>query len=641
MNKWIVGLLILAAVPFSARTQTVIHGAADLSDYDTQRDGLVYLYGGWEFYWNALLTPDQITPSTPFHYVDVPGSWHRQGDYSLLGYATYRCKFKLPKEFNGLSIYCPVINSASKIWLNGKLVGSGGLVGTDGEHYRGALKGILFSIPDNSADNELVIQVANYSYFSSGFPRTPIIDQTSEILANINRTNGVENFFAGCLIAMCIYQLILYFLYARGKPYLWLALICLGVALRALIVHGGSFLLPNLYPDVPWEVWKKLEFGSVYGITALFPLYVYHLFIDHSPKRPLYFFVVIGCMLLISVIVTPQYFYGKLLDVAHLMLLLGFIYAFYSIAKAWRAGNHDARIILVGVFASFPFILLEIFQNSILIQANIQLDYLVEIGVLVFLVFQIYLLANHYAESYQNLERIVDERTGQLVTANTVKDRLLSVVSHDIKSPLNSLRGILQIYNSGAIQKEEFDHFARSLEDDLNKTSMLVENILYWTAGQLKGVQMKAERFDLFFLVEDNIRLFQTIANHKKISLRHNVEKHFYIHTDRNILNLVLRNLLSNAIKFSFEGSAVEISVLRDERQVTIGVKDEGTGMDPETLRTLVDTEKTVTETGTGDEKGTGLGISLCKEYLRQAGGKLAIESEPGKGSKFIIILPA
>ena len=78
----------------------------------------------------------------------------------------------------------------------------------------------------------------------------------------MNRSNGIENFFAGSLIAMFVYQMILYFLYHRGKPYLWLALICLGVALRALIVHGGSFLLPNLFPFVSFEIWKKLEFGN-------------------------------------------------------------------------------------------------------------------------------------------------------------------------------------------------------------------------------------------------------------------------------------------------------------------------------------------------------------------------------------------
>lgn len=643
MNKWALRFSILltltASFPTELFSQAVEHGAADLSDYNPDRDGVVYLYGEWEFYWNQLLTPGELKNASP-QYLYVPGSWHRQGDYDVLGYATYRCTFKLPEGSAGLSLRCPVFNSASKVWLNGKLVGETGVVSKDREQYKAELKGLVFSIPDNVQENELVIQIANYSYFSAGFPRTPQIDRTTEIVARLNRTNGVENFFAGSLIAMFIYQLILYFLYHRGKPYLWLALICFGVAVRAMIVHGGSFLLPNLYPFIPSELWKKLEFGSVYAISALFPLYVYHLFIDNSPKKPIYFFVTVAGLMVGAVIFTPQYVYGKLLDVAHVSLLLGFIYAVYSITKAWRAGNPDARIILFGVLASFPFILLEIIKNSALLYVNINLNYLVELGVLVFLIFQVYLLANHYAKSYQNLERTVEERTGQLVTANTVKDRLLSVVSHDIKSPLNSLRGILQIYNSGAITKEEFDHFAKKLEDDLNKTTMLVDNILSWTTSQLKGVQPKMERFDLHLLVEDNVALFDTIAKHKKISLRHNVGKYQYISFDRNILNLVLRNLLSNAIKFSFEGGEIRIEVQKADDRMDIKVIDQGKGMDAQTLAMLAVPSKAVSTSGTQNEKGTGLGLNLCKEYLEKAGGQLIIQSIAGKGSTFIIQLP-
>ena len=238
-----------------------------------------------------------------------------------------------------------------------------------------------------------------------------------------------------------------------------------------------------------------------------------------------------------------------------------FVYAVYSIVKAWRAGNPDARVIFFGVMASFPFILTEILKNSLFHPVSFGFMYLVELGVLVFLLFQVYLLAHHYAKSYQkletvnqDLERIVGERTSQLSTANKVKDRLLSVMSHDIKSPLNSLRGILQIYNMGAITQEEFSTFARQVENDLNTTSMLVENILYWTAGQVKGIQVTKEVFDLKSLLEENLRLFHTAVVNKKLNVTHNVMKPLTLHTGRNILNLAVRNLIANAIKFSFEG---------------------------------------------------------------------------------------
>jgi len=345
-------------------------------------------------------------------------------------------------------------------------------------------------------------------------------------------------------------------------------------------------------------------------------------------------------------VVLPQYIYGRLLEVCHFTLLIGFIYAVYSISKAWRAGNKDAKVILFGVLASFPFILTEILKNSLLFSFNIKFMYLVELGVLVFLLFQVYLLANHYAQSFrhlealnQDLERIVEERTGQLRTANTVKDRLLSVVSHDIKSPLNSLRAILQLYNKGTINADEFKKFTQHIENDLGKTNLLVENILHWTANQLKGVQIKKEIFDLNSLIEENKQLFQTVVNNKRIMLNHNTPESLEINADRNILNLVLRNLLSNAIKFSFEGGRIDINVSLTNQLLLIQVKDNGVGMDEDTQQRIMTPQAATSTVGTKNEKGTGLGLALSRDYLIKAGGQLMLASKKGEGSVFSILL--
>jgi len=338
--------------------------------------------------------------------------------------------------------------------------------------------------------------------------------------------------------------------------------------------------------------------------------------------------------------------YGRLLDVCHVGLLLAFVYAVYSIGKAWRAGNNDAKIILFGVLASFPFILTEILKNSIFFGIDVNFMYLVELGVLVFLLFQVYLLANHYTKAYRNLEtlnlsleKVVEERMLELVTANTLKDRLLSVMSHDIKSPLNSLRGILQIFTMGAITQDEFGKLARQVESDLGKTSLLVENILYWTAAQLKGVHVKHEKFDLHKLVEENVNLLKSIAESKRIVLSHNTPLKFEITIDRNILNLTLRNLIANAIKFSHEQGMIDIGVSKIGKHFLLQVKDTGVGMDSTTISKLFSTG-TLSTSGTSHETGTGLGLTLSSEYLQKAGGQLTVESSAGKGSTFTIELP-
>jgi signal transduction histidine kinase len=642
---------VLVGICFCLQTievwgQHVRKGTADFSTYHFDEQGPILLSGQWEFYWNKLLSPIDFKDAQPSEWIHVPDSWHRQKPYPPLGYATYRVHLRLPENQKGLCLYFPIINASAKIWMNDILVGETGKVNADPAIYQAGLLSTIVPLPDNTDSVSIIIQVANFSYFSGGLNSMPRVDYSSKILARLNTVNGIENFFAGSLLALFIYQIILFLLFYRGKPYLWLSLICLGVALRAMIVHGGSFLLPNLLPFVDWEYWKKIEFGCVYAIVALFPLYVYHLFPAQASRKLALLFVIVSAFLLTAVIFTPQYVYGRLLDVCHAGLLLAFVYAFYSISRAWKAGNKDAKIILFGVLASFPFILAEILRNSLLHPLNINFMFLVEIGVLVFLLFQVYLLANHYAQSYRNLETLnqdlekrVEERTSQLKKANTVRDKLLSVMSHDIKSPLNSLRGILQVFNMGAIDKDEFKNFSRHIEGDLWKTNLLVENILLWTASQLKGIQVKKESFDLSQLIEENKQLFQTIASNKGVSFVDDSPEKLQITADRNILNLVLRNLLSNAIKFSFEGSKIDIHVSLTNQLLLIQVKDEGVGMDEETQERIMAPQQIMSTSGTENEKGTGLGLALCRDYLSKAGGQLTINSKKGEGSTFSILI--
>ncbi len=634
----------LFGLPLTMEAQTVKDGYADLSH--TTFDGPIDLSGKWEFYYGQLLTPEDLQKPQHPEWMRVPGSWSWYGK-PVLGFGTYRIRLTMPYQEHDLSIYFPIINSSAKIWINGFLEAETGLVGTDKSRYNAILTSTIISLPEKVTDLDIVIQVANFSFYEGGIHSVPQVDKTPSIFKRINLSNGIVNFFAGSLMAMFIYQLILYFLFHRGKPYLWLSLICLGVAMRALIVHDGSFLLPNLFVSVDWEYWKKLEFGSVYAISAFFPLYVYHLFPQDAPRKPLYLFVGLASLMCAAVLFTTQPTYGLLLDISHVSLLLGFAYAIYSVGKAWRSGNKDARVILIGVLASFPFILVEILKNTKLRLLEVQFVYLVEMGVLMFLLFQVYLLANHYAKSFKklevlnlDLEKVVDERTRELTTANTVKDRLLSVISHDVKSPLNSLRGILRIYNAGDIKQEEFGKYALQIEDDLNRTGLLVENILHWTSSQLKGVQVRKDTFDLHALMEENVDLFRTIAANKGISIHHNAPQNLKVTTDRNVLNLVMRNLLANAIKYSFEGGVVQILVKLENHILSIQVRDTGVGMDEKTMQLVLGNLGKLSVMGTGNEKGTGMGLALCREFVLKAGGQLTVESSEGKGSTFSVIMP-
>lgn len=605
------------------------------------------LSGSWEFYYDQLLSPERLTSTQPNDYIYVPGSWQRGQKYALLGKATYRRKVIVPKDKGALMLYIPMINSASKVWINGEFRSSSGTLSEDTENYKAELTNNFVPLPDDTDTMDIVIQVANYSYFSSGLVSTPFIGKSAALLKEKNLRNGIENVFAGSLIAMFIYQFLLFFLYNRGKPNLWLALICLVVAIRSMTLNGGSFLLPNLFPDVSFETWKKLEFGGVYIAVALFPLYVHHLFESSSSKLIVRIFLITAAVLVTCVIFTKQHVYGQLLDVCHVALVLTFIYAIVTIVRAWiKKRSHDSKYIFFGVIASFPFILLEILKNTALVNFDIKFGYLVELGLLVFLIFQVYMLARHYANSYKSLEVInreleveITERTHELVDSNKIKDRLLSIISHDVKSPLNNLRGLISLHESTNLSQHEFNQFIKQIDSNLSSTNSMVENILFWTARQRKGEKVKIEKFDLKELVENNINQAQNIAASKSIIVNHNLSQPLHIQSDYGIINLVVRNLVANAIKFSHNGGKIEIKVEQAPDHIILAVTDQGIGMSKEQINKLFNTDRATSTKGTAAEQGTGLGLNLARDYLQEIDGKLKIHSAEGKGSSFEVTL--
>lgn len=636
-------LLLLASIPVRAYQIDLRHVRFDEGE-------TVFVEGEWEFYWEQLYAPTDFQTDRPApSYTVAPLSWHQHtAAYPRLGYATYRTQLQFPPQHRNLSLLLPAVHCAATIWLNGKEVAKIGKVGKTGDEYRGNISTAVITIPENTQTAELVIQVANFTAYKGGLTEEMLVGDASVIARRLSISKGVESFFAGSLIAMFIQQMILFLMFRRGKAYLYLSLICLAVAVRALITNSTSFLFPDLFPSVPFEVWRKAEFFSVYAIVAFFPLYVASLFPEQVKKNFLRALVALAAVLCLVVLITPLYFYGRLLDVAHAGLLGGFVFSFWVIFKAWANGNTDARIIFWGVAASFPFVFAEILKNSFL-RAEVPFDlYLVELGVLVFLLFQVYMLSNHFSNSYtqlevysHSLENSVRQRTEELSKSNEIKDKLLSIVAHDLRSPLHSLKGILNVYKVGAVTKDEMDPFVARIEDELDRNNILVDNILFWATDQMQGEGINVEALDVHSLTEEHIMLFGTLASRKNIKLVNAVTPRTLALADKSILGMVLRNLISNAIKFTNENGTVVIADQKETGQVILSIEDSGVGMSEEQVNALFTTKLMKSARGTANEKGAGIGLSLCSDYVKKMGGSLWVESILGKGSKFYVSLPA
>ena len=233
----------------------------------------------------------------------------------------------------------------------------------------------------------------------------------------------------------------------------------------------------------------------------------------------------------------------------------------------------------------------------------------------------------------------MEKRSEELERLNQVKDKFFSIISHDLRSPINALSGLLDLLDKGAVKPNELPNHLHELKIRFNHTRTLLNNLLDWTLLQMDKLNLQATRIDLHRIVEENIQLLGAVQT-KKIELINEIPPQSIAFADSNTTNLVIRNLMTNAIKFTNDGGTVTIGSEEGSNQWTIFVKDNGVGMNAEVLKILFDKTAPYTTRGTANEKGTGLGLILCKEFVEKNGGKIWVNSQEGKGSTFYFTLP-
>lgn len=225
----------------------------------------------------------------------------------------------------------------------------------------------------------------------------------------------------------------------------------------------------------------------------------------------------------------------------------------------------------------------------------------------------------------------------------TAKDRFMSIIAHDLINPINSTAQLAGILNQEFESMDELKkkYYVKALSETLERTSNLAANLLVWSRSQRGQLQIHFADFSIAGLAQEVMSLLQPIADKKNIHVElHDISTRIEVYADREMISAVLRNLISNAIKFTKSGGYVSVSTLKDEsNRVRISVKDTGVGINKIDFPKLLDPNADYTTLGTENEKGTGLGLILCQDFLQKHASGLEIESEPGKGSAFSFIL--
>ena len=231
------------------------------------------------------------------------------------------------------------------------------------------------------------------------------------------------------------------------------------------------------------------------------------------------------------------------------------------------------------------------------------------------------------------------QTNNQLEEVNQVKDKLFSIVSHDLKDSISSIKAFLDLLKDDGITKEEFNELIPELSENANNASSLLFNLLNWSKSQMQNLQPKPELFNIQEVFQIKMSLIEKKVQDKGIILIDESRREF-VYADRSMLEIVIQNLVTNAVKFTGKGDVITVSNQDYNGKVLICVEDTGIGITEENIEKLFNAKKNFTTIGTENEKGTGLGLTICKDLVELNNGRIWVESTPNIGSKFFIELP-
>lgn len=473
---------------------------------------------------------------------------------------------------------------------------------------------------------------------------------------------GIEYIYIGLLIGLLLFNLFL-FVSIRDVTYLYYALYVLTLSCYLLIyIRGYSFIFGdelriflNKYPHI------LLSFSVV--ASLLFCNKFLHL--KRRAPKMLSLFYVIGGVGILLFFVSALGFKHTATVIAQLLTVTVAIVAWIAGVIAYRNGHKPAKYYIVAWFFIWVTVAIVTLSLGGVIPSSEFTIQLVPIGSTLELLLLSFALGDRYkmiirAEQKardenlflvrtqnQRLEEKVDERTlqlnstiKQLESSNAVKNRLFSIVAHDLRSPLNSLLGILTLSDMKLLTSEELQELLEENKKTIKSVNNTLDNLLYWAQSQMDGMVTSKDSFELKPVFDELLLLYLPLIKQKGIQMEQLVKDTSAITADRNQINIVLRNLIDNAIKFTPPAGRIWFNLQSTTEGVSFSVENEvEDNLDIDMDKMNGDKMANATR-GTGNEMGVGLGLVLCKEYVKNNGGTFHIDRKENS-IRFSVVFPS
>ncbi|RZK39557.1 MAG: HAMP domain-containing histidine kinase [Pedobacter sp.] len=373
----------------------------------------------------------------------------------------------------------------------------------------------------------------------------------------------------------------------------------------------------------------------VFGV--FFAIYLYYL---SRFKRKSSLGIKLFCFVCNLLFVINYFYNSGILGPNLLLFSLSFLLTVTIIPKdqfrIWIALNLASVFIILTVEYLYPELTKNAYNNGFSKVIDFGITYFVCVLLTYFSIS--YIRKNYDIERGAVLDQniAIEEQKQQLEKLNSEKDKLFSIVAHDIKLPLNSIQSYLEILNDTELEGDERQEVQNQLLQITRNTSEMLVNILSWSKTQMDGANTQLTAVNLDEALVSSLRLEKNIASNKSIRLNIEAKGGMSIIADPNMFHLVIRNLVNNAIKFTPRGGEIVVSSEKLNGECLIVVKDNGLGIKPEQQEKLFKLKASSTY-GTNNEKGVGLGLLLCKEFTELQGGRIAFKSNEGEGSSFFL----
>lgn len=673
-------LLIILSGSAAGVSARVENGVLDLREIQQGDEFTVKMNGEWEFYSGTFIYgfPGDICDSlTPDCYGKVPGYW---SEYTVdgkrlprFGYGTYRAVILLPRGYRDrMGFDMPVFDTSYEISVNGVTMARNGTPARSRAESIPAYEPLFFSYVPKSDTLELLIRVSNYEHRRGGFWMPMKVGTFHTIQSNFTNQWFVSIAASGMLLASFIFFFIFYMLDRRDRKLLMFAILVLCLALRPFL---SAPYLASIIDIRNWELIIRGEYLILYfmitsGVWLAYLIYPTRWFRIFGLVTDTFFLLGVAAVLLLPVYIFTYTVFG-----VQAVALLAVFYAVAMSARGVARGNRTDVFYLVAFLAVIIGLVPDILLANAL-EENQQL-YILSFMMLVFVLIQATLLiadwvrrgkereklAVQLEDLNRSLESRVEERTRELKERTkelnarneqialqnkklsetvSLKNKIFSVISHDLRSPVVSI-----LYSLYMLKEEEFRDRTESLADSCIQSSQqlitLLENMLVWGRGQEDMIKYAPAENDLADIILTNISILKDSADRKDIALNFTQVGRSKGWFDRDLVDIVIRNLLSNAIKYTNHGGRITVHVKEKEETaewVTIRICDNGVGITPERQKKLFTGHEIESTPGTDSEKGTGIGLRLVHELVTLSKGTITVESTPGTGTCFTVILP-